>query len=157
METSFFAWIGLKRTQIQSKKSFILALIAIVVLFAILFPLNSWLMSGIAGHENIASSQFTGLGSKGFIPALIYAFIQTALTEEIFFRGFLGKRISSKFGFIARNIIQAFLFGLLHGVMFFRCMAYSRPSPSFWSLERSVGRWATSMRSRLADRSFRAG
>jgi len=76
-------------------------------------------MSGIAGHENIASSQFTGLGSKGIIPALIYAFIQTALAEEIFCRGFLGKRISSKFGFIAGNIIQAFLFGLLHGVMYF--------------------------------------
>ena len=50
---------------------------------------------------------------------LAWGLIQTGLSEEILFRGFLGKRLIHKFGFITGNITQALLFGLLHGVMFF--------------------------------------
>lgn len=45
--------------------------------------------------------------------------INTGLSEEIFFRGFLGKRLCSKFGFTTGNLIQGLLFGLLHGAMLF--------------------------------------
>jgi len=48
----------------------------------------------------------------------VYAIIQTGLSEEIFFRGFMNKRLCNKFGFAIGNTIQATLFGLLHGVMF---------------------------------------
>ena len=50
---------------------------------------------------------------------MIYAIFKTGLSEELFFRGFLGKRFISKFGFNKGNFIQAFLFGLIHGVLFF--------------------------------------
>ncbi|WP_430112552.1 CPBP family intramembrane glutamic endopeptidase [Paenibacillus sp. B1-33] len=50
---------------------------------------------------------------------MLYAFIQTGLSEEILFRGFIGKRLNSAFGFATGNTVQAFLFGCLHGVMFF--------------------------------------
>ena len=53
------------------------------------------------------------------MPALIYAIFNTALPEEILFRGFLLKRIASKFGYMIANIIQSTIFGLLHGFMFF--------------------------------------
>ena len=54
------------------------------------------------------------------IPAiLVYAILNTSLPEEIVFRGFLLKRIGNKFGFHAGNLIQAVVFGLMHGVMFF--------------------------------------
>ena len=49
---------------------------------------------------------------------LIYSFFQTGLSEEIFFRGFLTKRLINKFGFQLGNSIQGFLFGLLHGALF---------------------------------------
>lgn len=54
------------------------------------------------------------------IPAIVvYATFNTAFPEELLFRGFLLKRLANKFGFNIANIIQALLFGLLHGIMFF--------------------------------------
>lgn len=47
---------------------------------------------------------------------LFKAVIQTALSEEILFRGFIGKIIANKFGYLAGNIIQSILFGLPHGL-----------------------------------------
>lgn len=71
----------------------------------------------------MATSDFKGLG-VGAIPAiLVYAVFNTSLPEEILFRGFLLKRISNKFGFVSANIIQSILFGLMHGVMFFKYVA----------------------------------
>ncbi len=66
-----------------------------------------------------ATSDFSGLGAAAIPAILIYAILNTALSEEILFRGFLLKRISNKIGFTVGNIIQATLFGLLHGVMFY--------------------------------------
>ena len=66
-----------------------------------------------------ATSEFAGMGVSALLPALIYAIFNTALPEEILFRGFLLKRIASKFGYMIANIIQSTIFGLLHGFMFF--------------------------------------
>ena len=66
-----------------------------------------------------ATSEFKGLGISALLPALIYAIFNTSLPEEIFFRGFLLKRLSNKFGFRVANVIQSTIFGLLHGIMFF--------------------------------------
>lgn len=50
-----------------------------------------------------AGSSFTGMGEQALPAIVIYAFIRTSLSEEIFFRGFLLKRIGKRFGFIAGN------------------------------------------------------
>ena len=47
--------------------------------------------------------------------------IQTGLSEEILFRGFLGKRLIAKFGFAVGNVVQGLLFGTLHGGYVFLC------------------------------------
>ena len=57
---------------------------------------------------------------SALFPALIYAIFNTSLPEEILFRGFLLKRIASKFGYLTANVIQSVIFGLLHGIMFFK-------------------------------------
>ena len=67
----------------------------------------------------MATSEFAGLGIGALPAILVYAILNTALSEEILFRGFLLKRISNRFGFVAGNLIQGAMFGLLHGVMFF--------------------------------------
>ncbi|MGM1047647.1 MAG: CPBP family intramembrane glutamic endopeptidase [Bacillota bacterium] len=67
----------------------------------------------------VAASQFYGVGISGIAAAVLYAFIQTGLSEEILFRGFIGKRAVSAWGFSVGNTIQAVLFGCLHGLMFF--------------------------------------
>lgn len=65
-----------------------------------------------------ATSIFNGVGAEAIPAVLVYGIFHTALAEEILFRGFLLKRVQSKFGFGAGNTVQALLFGLLHGAEF---------------------------------------
>ena len=66
----------------------------------------------------LATSRFIGAGLLAVVPILLYAFIQTGLAEELFFRGFLAKRLCVSFGFSYGNAIQAIVFGLLHLLLF---------------------------------------
>ena len=66
----------------------------------------------------LATSRFMGAGLLAVVPILLYAFIQTGLAEELFFRGFLAKRLCASFGFSRGNTIQALVFGLLHLLLF---------------------------------------
>lgn len=58
-------------------------------------------------------------GGKAVFMLLITALVKTSLTEEIFFRGFIGKRLINGLGFDRGNLIQAVIFGMLHVVLFF--------------------------------------
>lgn len=66
----------------------------------------------------LATSRFMGAGLLALVPILLYAFIQTGLAEELFFRGFLAKRLCASFGFSLGNAIQAIVFALLHLLLF---------------------------------------
>ena len=111
-EETFFSWIGLKKFK-EIKKVGIKTIIA-----SVLFLLLSLYLLFVTKDMETATSQFSGLGVPGLAGAIVYSFIQTSFTEELFFRGFLLKRIGHKFGFYAGNIIQSILFALLHCVMF---------------------------------------
>ena len=113
-ECGFFKWIGLKKSESEKHKTpYWIA--GVSVAFLILSVIILYFLKGV----ETATSDFSGLGASAIPAILIYAILNTALPEEILFRGFLLKRISNKFGFAAGNIVQALLFGLLHGVMFF--------------------------------------
>ena len=114
-QENFFWWIGLKKIKKEQLKSIICRTLIVIIAFLLL----SIYMIFITKDISTATSQFDGLGVKGLISALIYSFVQTSFTEEIFFRGFLLKRIKNKFGFITANIVQSILFALLHCAMFF--------------------------------------
>ena len=63
-----------------------------------------------------ATADFSGKGI-GALPAILaYAILGTALPEEIFFRGFLLKRLQGKLGFLGANLVQSLLFGLIHAL-----------------------------------------
>lgn len=109
----FAEWIGLKKAEGGRKTAIYTAIIAFAFIMIGAFTLF------VLKDVEMATSDFNGLG-VGAIPAIIvYAIFNTAFPEEILFRGFLLKRFASKFGFLAGNIIQAILFGFMHGVMFF--------------------------------------
>ena len=115
-KTPFFLWLGLKKPDIQRSQTFFLLFLATLLFFAVLSQvLIPWLLP----PDVQAVSQFSGMGLAALLPALIHSFIQTGLSEEILFRGFIGKRCIEKWGFAIGNTIQAALFGLLHGAMFF--------------------------------------
>lgn len=62
---------------------------------------------------------------RGAFPAILaYAILGTALPEEIFFRGFLLKRLQGKLGFLGANLLQSLLFGLIHAFMFIQLTGY---------------------------------
>jgi len=112
---NFFKWIGLKK--IDNAKDNKTALWTVVVA-ALFLVLSVFILSSLKGVE-MATSEFAGLGVKAIPTVLIYAVCKTALAEEIVFRGFLLKRIANRFGFAAGNLIQAVIFGVMHGIMFF--------------------------------------
>lgn len=114
-ETNFFIWLGLKKISVKSLLSYVVSFIVIIV---ILFIPSLIATTFITDESALATSEFAGLGFSVFIPALLFAFIQTGLSEEILFRGFLAKRLIHTFGFMFGNSMQGLLFGLLHGFMF---------------------------------------
>ena len=77
-----------------------------------------FVLTSLKGIE-MATSDFAGLGISALPAIIVYAVFNTALPEEILFRGFILKRIANKFGFAAGNTIQALIFGIVHGIMFF--------------------------------------
>ena len=85
--------------------------IFLIYYFSILiFPLTRGLAT--------ATSAFSAMEYKALPSILIYSILQTSLPEELLFRGFLLKRMANHMPFVFANTIQAFAFGLLHGVLF---------------------------------------
>lgn len=110
----FFAWIGLKKPIIKSpvrKPLFIT-----VITFGACIFLTAIVMNQFMTDIDTATTRFDNQGLGALPQILLYSVIQTGLSEEILFRGFLGKRLIRRLGFIGGNTIQALLFGLLHGL-----------------------------------------
>jgi membrane protease YdiL (CAAX protease family) len=114
-EASFRRWLGLKKPNIQNRKRYVSIFIGVIILFSIV---TFAIVPMLVDSNDMATSEFAGKGMAAFLPAIIYSFLQTGFSEEIFFRGFLGKRLIHKFGFISGNLVQGLLFGLMHGAMF---------------------------------------
>lgn len=114
---NFFYWLGFRKIKLdRSLGKAIVQTVLIAGGYALFMAL---IMKFFLNGVESATSQFAGQGLAAIPSVLIYAIIQTSLSEEILFRGFLGKRLIHKFGFTAGNIIQSLCFGLLHGVPFF--------------------------------------
>lgn len=114
-ENSFLKWLGLKKPVIKNKPRYLVFIL--IVLVILLLP-SLLVITLFVDESATATNQFSGQGISALIPALIYSFLQTGFSEELFFRGFLTKRFIHKFGFQWGNIIQGLLFGLLHGILF---------------------------------------
>ena len=112
---AFFHWLGFRKIEKNSIRNTFNGILLILLFFIVVSALSLFMLKDI----ETATSEFAGLGIKGLLPAFIYAIFNTSLPEEIFFRGFLMKRISAKTGYQTANIIQSIIFGLMHGIMFF--------------------------------------
>lgn len=113
----FFAWIGLKKFTGHIMQY------AIVIFFlfftALLVPYMYMFKAGFL-EQNLSNSfvfqsfEQTGIGFQTMLIILIWAIVQTSLSEELLFRGLIGKLLMQKFSYSTGNIIQAILFGLIH-------------------------------------------
>ena len=116
-EQNFFSWIGLKRIQTEKKAVLLLWFLGAAAAFGLASLLLPWITKGIGAV--LATARFSGLGWSALPAVSVYAVLSTAFWEECLFRGFLLKRLAHRFGFPAGNAVQAAIFGLMHGVMFF--------------------------------------
>ncbi|MGF1586121.1 MAG: CPBP family intramembrane glutamic endopeptidase [Bacteroidales bacterium] len=110
---NFFTWIGLKATE-----NWKLSGVGVLLFFAIIAVSQVFIVPNVMPEGFTAAQQYRGTGMAAFIPAIFFG-LKTGVGEEIFWRGFLGKRLCEKFGFQTGNMIQAILFGLLHAIPFF--------------------------------------
>ena len=113
---SFPSYIGLKCIRARSRATFLLWLAGTALLFMALGALLLLRLQDVP----TATDAFTGQGAKAIPAVVVYAVFHTALPEEILFRGFLLKRLQPMLGFPFANTVQAILFGILHGALFFR-------------------------------------
>ena len=111
-EQRFLAWLGFKHIEgtyvWKQTFSFFVIVLGLAWLLSQFLPIS----------EMSAANQFKSLGMTALPAAFVYAVFHTSLPEEIFFRGFLLKRLKAKFGFRVANITQAIVFGLAHGALF---------------------------------------
>ncbi len=59
-----------------------------------------------------------GFGVEAIYVWFVLALVKTALAEEIFFRGFIAKRLITRLGYQFGNWSQATIFGLVHVILF---------------------------------------
>lgn len=119
-KVGFFDWIGLKKVQTKN----ISQLLQIILGMALVFLLFSVVLFSWFDPSKTATADFSGKGI-GALPAILaYAILGTALPEEIFFRGFLLKRLQGKLGLLGANLIQSLLFGLIHALMFIQLIGF---------------------------------
>ena len=58
----------------------------------------------------INSTQFVGQGLSALFSALIYAFLQNGFLEELFFRGFITKRLANGYATEITKSLVKYLF-----------------------------------------------
>ena len=112
-QKKFFSWIGFKKVSGDWKKISALGIIFFTAtVISQIFITPKLLPEGVTTAETYA-----GMGFNAIIPALAFG-IGTGVGEEIFWRGFLSKRLIARIGFSQGNFIQSFLFGFIHGAGF---------------------------------------
>ncbi|MFW6016940.1 MAG: CPBP family intramembrane glutamic endopeptidase [bacterium] len=117
----FLEFIGLKRPILKDSQYLIISILATIIIALLTFITIPNL---IIDYKETAIGQFAGSGISALLPALIFAFINTGLSEEILFRGFIAKQLIRRYGFYKGNFLQGLVFGLLHGVLFFSLVGF---------------------------------
>lgn len=109
----FASWIGLRRPTWSAGGA---RVGAAVLAWVVIGAASTALLQSLSGQ--VPAARFAGRGIAGIIPVILFAIVQTSLAEEIFFRGFLGKRFIARWGFSLGNAAQAGAFGIMHVALF---------------------------------------
>lgn len=126
----FRQWIGLTRPAAGWIGGTLLVMIVAFSLSALMMAFTP--LGELATGEGTVAGRFaeTGLTGTAIATILLVAIVKTGLTEEIVFRGLIGKRLIDRFGFAAGNAAQALLFGAIH-LALFAAPGAPEPTPVF--------------------------
>lgn len=105
-------WIGL----VKVKKNYSTIALVIVLFSAVSWVMQKFIVPCLLPPGATVQQSYTGQGAAAILPILLFGMIQTGLSEEILFRGFILKRLSKKLGFQWANFLQALIFGVIHGI-----------------------------------------
>ena len=108
-KVAFFDWLGLRWPKNVNTRTLWGSIVLVMVVCFVIGEVAVW----ARGDVDAAESAYQGMGLGALPTVLVYAFLQTGLSEEILFRGFLLKRLMAKWGFVVANIVQALIFGAL--------------------------------------------
>jgi len=115
----FLNYIGLKRS---TRRANLLALLIVILLAlpVLLLSVFNDDFKAIMTHPDSVTGKFwaAGFSTEALLTVLVAALFKTALAEEIFFRGFLAKRLIAATNFQTGNLIQAIIFGAIHSLLF---------------------------------------
>lgn len=115
----FLNYIGLKKSNSKANLLAILAsLLLLVPMLLLTFTSDSFREIMFNPNSITGKLRAINLGANSIIILLIIAIFKTSLAEEILFRGFIAKRLINLLGFQKGNIIQAFIFGIVHVALF---------------------------------------
>lgn len=116
----FFTYLGIKKPKLEKNLLFLIGF-GVVYLISYIFDsrvlINADSIESVGNSANVASNVYRGLGILAILPALIESFMMNGLSEELFFRGFINKRLCARLGIKKGLLVQAILFGLLHNVL----------------------------------------
>lgn len=116
----FYNYIGLK---VPAGKAVYLSFIAMLAVLAAavgIVTVHDGVREALASQYSVGGKlKLMGRTRESITLLLVIALFRTSLSEEIFFRGFIAKRLINRLGFQWGNIVQAALFGLLHLIMMF--------------------------------------
>ena len=114
----FRAWTGLFPPTTRSMGLSLLIFAAWSAVTALIYLLPEFV--SLASAEGTVAGRIRAEGFSGEVVMLIVmlAIFKTGLTEEIFFRGLIGKRLINLAGFWVGNSLQAALFGAVHLLIF---------------------------------------
>lgn len=115
----FLEYIGIKKSPAKANILALLVMLLIAMPMLLLANFNTEFREILTGETTmIGKFKTMGFGLSSFTLLIIDAGIKTSLSEEIFFRGFLAKRLIAVSSFQVGNVIQALIFGLVHALLF---------------------------------------
>jgi len=115
----FFDYIGLKKSNRKANALALLIVLVLVVPMLVLTVTNSEFNEIMTNPKSMTGKfKAMGFGAGSVVLILVTAGIKTALAEEIFFRGFVAKRLIAVTNYQVGNLMQASIFGVIHTLLF---------------------------------------
>jgi membrane protease YdiL (CAAX protease family) len=116
----FLNYIGLKPTTRKAVYLSFIAMLAVLAAALGIVVVHYDVKEALTSQYSVGGKlKLMGRTPESVTLLLMIALFRTSLSEEIFFRGFIAKRLINRLGFQWGNVVQAAIFGFLHLIMMF--------------------------------------
>ncbi|MEZ4772646.1 MAG: CPBP family intramembrane glutamic endopeptidase [Bacteroidia bacterium] len=117
--TGFLDWCGLKSSPQKANMMALLVILLLTGPIILLNQLSPEFREIMLDPKSVTGKiRLMGAGWETIVTIFLVALIKTALAEELFFRGFVAKRLIALWGLQTGNIVQAIIFGAIHTLLF---------------------------------------